>query len=115
MNANQAIDRTRSVIRRQPKALSTEEAYIFWLRRYIAALGAMPKELSSEKQLEQFLTDLAGLNDVSATSQNQAFNAILFFCTRSAVQHTCCFFNALMRSRSWAARSNSCLSMARLS
>jgi hypothetical protein len=38
----------------------------------------MPQDLSSEKKLEHFLTDLAR-NDVSASSQNQAFNAILFF------------------------------------
>ena len=38
----------------------------------------MPQDLSSEKKLERFLTDLAR-NDVSASSQNQAFNAILFF------------------------------------
>jgi site-specific recombinase XerD len=39
----------------------------------------MSKGLSSEKKLEQFLTDLACVHDVSASSQNQAFNAIRFF------------------------------------
>ncbi len=39
----------------------------------------MPKDLSSEKKLERFLTDLACKHDLSAVSQNQAFNAILFF------------------------------------
>lgn len=49
----------REVIRRQHKALSTEDSYVFWLRRYMTALRQMPKGLSSEKKLEQFLTDLA--------------------------------------------------------
>jgi hypothetical protein len=65
------------VIRLQHKALSTEQTYVFWLRRYIRALYAMPKELTSEKKVERFLTDLARKQDVSGSSQNQAFNAIL--------------------------------------
>src|SRR5215471_3544320 len=78
MNPQQAINRTRDIIRRQHKALSTEESYIFWLRRYITALDKMPPGLSSEKKLEHFLSNLAH-HDVSASSQNQAFNAIVFF------------------------------------
>jgi hypothetical protein len=39
----------------------------------------MPPGLSSEKKLETFLTDLARERDVSASTQNQAFNAILYF------------------------------------
>jgi len=79
MTATQAIERTREVIRRQHKALSTEHSYIHWLRRYMNALPHMPPELSSEKKLEHFLTSLARVHDVSASTQNQAFNALLFF------------------------------------
>jgi site-specific recombinase XerD len=79
MTTTQAIQRVRDVIRRQHKALSTEETYVFWLRRYIRALVHMPKNLTSEKKLEHFLTELARKFDVSASSQNQAFNAVLFF------------------------------------
>ena len=79
MKTAQAIERMRQVIRRQHKALSTEDSYVFWLRRYISALRRMPHALTSEKKLEQFLTDLACRCDISASSQNQAFNAILFF------------------------------------
>src|SRR5262245_9398596 len=79
MNTAQAIERLRRVIRRQHKSLATEDTYIFWLRRYMAALHKMPNTLSSEKKLEQFLSDLARHRDLSASSQNQAFNAIAFF------------------------------------
>jgi Phage integrase, N-terminal SAM-like domain len=68
MNAHQAIDRMRQVIRRQHKALSTEHSYIQWLRRYVKALRQMPPGLSSEKKLETFLTDLARERDVSAST-----------------------------------------------
>jgi integrase len=79
MKEAQAIDRMRQVIRRQHKALATEDAYVLWLRRYMRALRQMPLRLSSEKKLEKFLTDLALERDVSASTQNQAFNALVFF------------------------------------
>jgi integron integrase len=79
MNTEQAIQRVRQVLRRQHKALSTEEAYVFWLRRYISALRHMASDIPSEKKIEQFLTSLARERDLSASSQNQAFNAVLFF------------------------------------
>jgi site-specific recombinase XerD len=79
MNTTQAIQRLRDVIRRQHKALSTEESYVSWLRRYMAAIRQMPNSLPSEKKVECFLSDLARRRDVAASTQNQAFNAIAFF------------------------------------
>ncbi|HEY5913036.1 MAG TPA: site-specific integrase [Verrucomicrobiae bacterium] len=79
MKTEEAIQRAREVIRRQHKALATEDTYLFCLRRYIKALRAMSPELPSEKKLERFLTDLARSREVSASTQNQALNAVLFF------------------------------------
>ena len=78
MNTEQALQRLRAVVRRQHKALSTESSYVFWLRRYMTAVHRYPEALTSEQKVERFLTDLARLRDISASSQNQAFNAILF-------------------------------------
>ena len=78
MNATQAIERLRQALRRHHKALSTEDAYVFWLRRYLKALCAMEPALSSDKKVESFLTQLAR-SGISASSQNQAFNALLYF------------------------------------
>jgi hypothetical protein len=61
---------------------STEKSYIFWLRRYIDALSRIPRNTSSEQKLERFLSNLAQDRDVSASTQNQAFNALLFFYTQ---------------------------------
>ena len=79
MNSTEALERTRAVIRRQHKTLATEQTYLHWLRHYMVALGGMPKTLTSEQKLEGFLTELALKKNVSAATQNQAFNAILFF------------------------------------
>lgn len=77
MTTPQAIDLLRQVLRRQHKALSTEDCYVFWVRRYISAVRNMSKGLSSEKKLEQFLTELALRNNVAASTQNQSFNAVV--------------------------------------
>jgi integron integrase len=79
MTTSQAIDQLRLVLRRQHKSLSTEKSYTFWLRRYIPAVLLMPRNLPSEQKLERFLSDLARDRDVSASTQNQAFNALRFF------------------------------------
>lgn len=78
MNKREALERAREVMRRQHKALSTEQVYLHWMGRYVTALFQMPPALASEQKVERFLTELAQ-RDVSASTQNQAFNAILFF------------------------------------
>jgi hypothetical protein len=79
MKGSQAIDRMRQVIRLQHKSLATEDCCVFWLRRYIAARHTISAELSSEKKLERFLTQLALHDNLAASTQNQAFNAVVFF------------------------------------
>ena len=77
MNTLQAICREREVLRRQHKALSTEDCYTFWLRRYMTALRDMPKGLSSEKKLETFLTDLARQRNISASASAHDFSLVM--------------------------------------
>jgi hypothetical protein len=79
MNLPNAIDRRRDLMRRQHKAIATEASYVYWLRHYVTALNTMPSSLPSEQKVENFLTGLARHRDLSASTQNQAFNAILFF------------------------------------
>lgn len=72
------IERMRDVIRRQHLAYSTEQSYIGWVVRYHSYAQKLPRELASEKKFEAFLTMLAREREVSATTQNQAFNAIVY-------------------------------------
>lgn len=78
MNADQAVARLAEVIRRKHLALNTEQSYCGWLRRYCQQVAGLPAGLPSEQKIEQFLTALAKTN-ISASTQNQAFNAIVFF------------------------------------
>ena len=79
MRATEAVRRMREVIRRQPMALSTEQAHVHWSRRYVGALQGIPPTLPSEKKPERFLSQLALRRGVAASTQNQAFNAVAFF------------------------------------
>ena len=79
MNANQAIEILSNTIQRKHFSISTEGSYIGWLVRYMRYLGdGHAKMATSEHKVESFLTQLAR-QGVSASTQNQAFNAILFF------------------------------------
>src|ERR1700722_16221066 len=78
MNTEKALERLAEVIRRKHLALATERSYGAWPRRYCDNLKGVPAHLSSEQKLERFLNALAQQN-VAASTQNQAFNAIIFF------------------------------------
>src|SRR5690242_18135332 len=78
MKREQAIEQLRQVIRRKHFSLSTEDSYCSWLRRYMIFVRKCRPVFSSEQKVEAFLTALAR-DDVSASTQNQAFNALLFF------------------------------------
>lgn len=82
MNTEAAIQRLVEVCRRQHKSLSTERVYSHWLRDYCRFVGTVDAGLSSERKMEAWLTMLARKRDVSASTQNQAFNAVLFFYRR---------------------------------
>jgi integron integrase len=78
MNVDEALKRVTDVVRRKHLARATEECYRGWLKRYCEFVVQLPAHLPSEQKLERFLTALA-LEDVAASTQNQAFNAIIFF------------------------------------
>ena len=60
-------------------AARSEEAYWAWVVRLVKHFGSRihPKDLSGE-QLAEFLTHLATVGQVAASTQNQALNALLF-------------------------------------
>lgn len=78
MNRDSATQLLRDTLRRKHFSLSTEQIYTGWLVRFMAFITKLPRGLTSERKMEAFLTRLAK-DDVSASTQNQAFNALLFF------------------------------------
>ena len=56
----------------------TEEAYLHWIRRFLAfESGTHPRELA-ERDVNRFLTHLAVNENVAGSTQNQALAAVLF-------------------------------------
>jgi integrase len=72
------LDRVREVIRLKHYSIRTEQAYVQWIRRYILFHGRRPPAELGADELRSFLGDLAVRGKVSASTQNQALNAILF-------------------------------------
>jgi integron integrase len=72
------LDQVSDVARFRHLSLRTEQAYRNWIKRYILFHGKRhPRELDAEA-VRAFLTHLAVHDRVSASTQNQAFNALLF-------------------------------------
>src|SRR5581483_10867615 len=53
--------------------------YRFWVMRFQAFVRSRPTAKLSNQEVRGFLSSLAVQHEVSASSQNQAFNALLFF------------------------------------
>lgn len=72
------IDRVRQTLRLKNYSYSTEKAYVYWIKRFIFFHNKRhPKELGCT-EIEAFLRHLAVERNVSASTQNQAFYALLF-------------------------------------
>jgi hypothetical protein len=68
----------REKIRARHLALRTEQAYLQWMRRYVKFHGRRhPREMGAT-EVEAFLIHLAVDAKVSASTQNQALQALLF-------------------------------------
>jgi site-specific recombinase XerD len=72
------LDQVRLAIRRRHYSYRTEQAYIHWIRRYILFHDKRHPAEMSEPEVAAFLTHLAVARRVSAATQNQALNAVLF-------------------------------------
>jgi integron integrase len=72
------LDQVSEVMRFKHYSLRTERTYQDWIRRYILFHGKQhPRDLGAS-EIERFLSDLALTHKVAASTQNQAFNALLF-------------------------------------
>lgn len=76
--AEKLLDQVRNKIRIKHYSYQTEKSYTGWIKRYIFFHNKKhPKEMG-KVEIEQFLTDLAVNRNVSSSTQNQAFSALLF-------------------------------------
>ncbi len=78
MKTQEAICKLRDTIRLRHFAMSTEQSYCAWLARFARFISERCPAGDPNAKMEAFLTQLAR-QEVSASTQMQAFNALLFF------------------------------------
>jgi len=72
------LDQVRETIRLKHYSIRTEEAYVNWIKRYILFHNKRHPREMGRPEIEAFLTHLAVSENVAASTQNQALNALLF-------------------------------------
>ena len=72
------LDQVRDIIRMKHYSIQTERAYLSWNKRYILFHGKRHPLDMGKSEIEAFLSHLAVNLKVSSSTQNQAFNAVLF-------------------------------------
>jgi integrase len=72
------LDRVRYRIRVRGYSIRTEQSYVSWRRRFILFHNKRHPQDMGKSEIEAYLTYLAVARHVSPSTQNQAFNALLF-------------------------------------
>ncbi len=73
------LDELRNSIRLRNYSPRTSKTYTHWTRRFQTYTRSKPPRELDTEDVKAFLTDLAVRKNVSASTQNQAFNALLYF------------------------------------
>jgi integron integrase len=72
------LDQVRQRVRARGYAQSTEDAYCYWIKRFILHHHKRHPSDMAVSEVEQFVCHLADVECVAASTQNQAISAILF-------------------------------------
>ncbi len=78
LKATRLLEQLRERIRYDHYSTRTEQAYVFWVRRFVRFHGLLhPRELGGP-EVERFLTHLATVEGVAASTHRQALAALLY-------------------------------------
>ena len=80
--APRLLDRVRDALRLGHYSDRTEEVYVAWIRRFILFHGKRHPRAMGGPEIRAFLTHLAVVERVSASTQNQALAALVFLYRR---------------------------------
>ncbi len=78
MEKPRLLDQVRSAIRVRHYSRRTEDAYLYWIRRFILFHNKRHPLEMGKTEVEAYLSWLAEACNVAASTQNQALSAILF-------------------------------------
>jgi integrase len=78
MPAVKLLDQVREQLRLKHYSYRTEETYLHWIKRFILFHNKRHPIEMGDEEIRAFLIHLAEKEDVAASTQNQAFSALLF-------------------------------------
>jgi integron integrase len=92
------LDQGREALRIRHYSLRTEQTYVQWIKRFIFFHGKRHPQEMGEVEVGQFLSALATESRVSASTQNQALNALLFL-YRAVLEKPLGYVNGVVRAK----------------
>ena len=96
-----ALQEVKRLIRLRHYSYSTERSYLQWIERFFSYALVEEKQLAdlASNDFKNFLSHLAMKQRVSASTQNQAFNAVLFLYRHVLGVETCELGNTVRAKR----------------
>lgn len=73
------LDKLREAIRARHYSIRTEQSYQSWIQRFITYHGYRKPDQLRAEEVKEYLSYLADVRRVAASTQNQALNALVFF------------------------------------
>jgi integron integrase len=92
------LDQVRDAIRARHYSPRTEDTYVHWIKRFIFFHNKRHPIEMAETDIARFLSSLATQSRVSASTQNQALNAILFL-YRVVLQKSIGYVDGVIRAK----------------
>ena len=92
------LDHVREAIRTRHYSYMTEKAYIHWIKRFILFHNKRHPGEMGEAEIGRFLSALATELHLSAATQNQALNALLFL-YKEVLNKTIGFVDGVVRAK----------------
>jgi len=92
------LDQLRDAIRARHYSERTAEAYVMWVKRYIHFHRLRHPSSMGADEVNAFLSSLAVNDNVAASTQNQAMNALLFL-YRHVLGEPLPWLNEIMRAK----------------
>ena len=92
------LDQVRQAIRRRHYSDRTEKAYVHWIKTFIFFHNKRHPAEMAETEIARFLSSLATEGHVSASTQNQALNALLFL-YREILNKDIGYVNGVVRAK----------------
>lgn len=95
---DQWLEKMRSRMRLSNLSWKTEQSYVRTVSLFWDAAQKMPRDWSREKKVEEWLSQMVRERDISASTQNVRFNALVFF-FKNVVEQPLLNINALRAKR----------------